>query len=399
MHIRRIFLAFILFLSTKGIAGSAHGGGETNDLNRCMWFQGERTIKYCLHVAPDFGTTERKVETAFLNAVGVWKKYISDLLTIPIMYKPAVIFQRASLCQGEQDLDLYFGVEPEKVKAEKKNYLTPVAFTKKEIYDIAHHWSKGYLWVAKGMSIPIDDERNTPKMGPDWTSFTRLQSILTHELGHLYGNDHISNTIMDDYVPKMVLNSPNESIESTPRMLEIDHGVHLYRDSPRNEVLQGKLDAYMIALPEQDAKTFLKFSGQEAVGHVKTSLQILDEGREPTLSLPRMTIYLVDGVGKKARIDLQLSKQMMPPSHTYTLGIAFRGVRIGTDGTPSKCYGNYLTGGTSLAKAKDAKGNLVNILISRNSGRRGPVAVTYEENLEFFPLFFQANNPLFYDER
>jgi len=127
-------------------------------------------------------------------------------------------------CDGTEDLTLYFGVENPDITARESRYNFPYGFAEvvEPILLPAHQkaWSKGLIWIA---SLP------------NWTNYENapLEIILLHEIGHLFGNSHIDNTIMadniKDTVSKMMTSAlPNSSrSQVNPLYLSIDKSVYL----------------------------------------------------------------------------------------------------------------------------------------------------------------------------
>lgn len=189
------------FAFAKG--GSSGSGG--NDLIPAgaldAWFTGDREIKYCVELAPKFGIDQTQANAEIEFAFATWRTYMNEKGVndrFPARAPVATIANRSKLvakCDGTQDLEFYLGVYNPKVSAERKKYFNADAFAKRESYDVANGWGKGFIWIAAAGTLTRDGE--LPNQYPDWKIYPELfKALVMHELGHVYGNGHIENTIM-----------------------------------------------------------------------------------------------------------------------------------------------------------------------------------------------------------
>jgi hypothetical protein len=94
-------------------------------------------------------------------------------------------------CDGREDLRFLLGSEDAEVIREKAHYERPSAISYRKGFDSAAGWSKGWIWFSSAGAV--DSMRGFP----NWRDDTTFRTILLHELGHVFGNIHVSGTIMD----------------------------------------------------------------------------------------------------------------------------------------------------------------------------------------------------------
>jgi hypothetical protein len=84
-----------------------------------------------------------------------------------------------------------FGTEDSQIQQEKTKYERPSAISFRQSFDSKSGWGKGWIWFS--MPSVVDPSQRFP----NWTDDTVFDSILLHEIGHVFGNPHVSGTIMD----------------------------------------------------------------------------------------------------------------------------------------------------------------------------------------------------------
>lgn len=185
--------------------GSA--GDNVPDEHLAAWFvAGHGPIRVCFEVAPDFGVTRAEARAALVEALRLWGKYFEPRR---IALEPRYAIDH---CSADTELAVYFGVESARVKAAKGQFYNPTAFVHREKFDRDIPRGKGFVWVAKQASI-----RAAPPF-PDWRRGGRLLAVLLHELGHVYGSDHVPGTIMAAEISELL-----DSAWSETELARIDH--------------------------------------------------------------------------------------------------------------------------------------------------------------------------------
>lgn len=134
---------------------------------------------------------EKSIEWAFEQ----WSTYMDTKQLVN--HKVARRVEKVTKCDGKVDLRVHLGTTDEVVEKLKKGYMNPIAFSEKTTYDEFKGRGKGVLWVTA--------PRKFGYTKLDWTDLTKFRAILLHEVGHVFGNSHISGTIMDDHLGYRVL--------------------------------------------------------------------------------------------------------------------------------------------------------------------------------------------------
>lgn len=190
-------LIFLSLMSPVSFAGNEMGNGTDNfsgDFG-AAWFIGEtKTIFYCLEIDSRFGRSATQIRS---DIQASWKKWL-DYTSAKKLYSsdetektkfPLVIAERS--CNGSEDLHFYFGIETPEVSQVKAQYQHPSAISQRVSYDSKLGWGKGWIWFSLSGVVDVNSKF------PDWSSDTVFQSILLHEVGHVFGNVHVAGTIMD----------------------------------------------------------------------------------------------------------------------------------------------------------------------------------------------------------
>jgi hypothetical protein len=199
-----ILLITAAFMSI-GISSNALSGHETGNGSDYFhmgdgsaWFLGaDRVIRYCLDLSPNFGVDEAKASAAVRTALGRWDNYIAQKRIYARSPRAAMLTtksQQLAKCDGSEDLKFSLG-------AQASDDLGPggsedpqrIASAVRVSYNTSENWGKGYIWMAARGSIHNGEVEPSY---PDWTRGQNLEGILMHELGHMYGSEHINSTIM-----------------------------------------------------------------------------------------------------------------------------------------------------------------------------------------------------------
>jgi hypothetical protein len=200
-------LVLLLLISFKAIAGDVvgNGGDYWNEYQKAAWFVGSEPIKYCLEISPDFGVSEGFIQNDLKEVFKTWRNYISkkgifftDSRGKPI--KLVTEFKKEN-CNENTELTFYFGTTNSEIEKEKKKYFNPVGFAVKKEYDLVSQRSKGYIWLAN----PAFSDPKLKKLS--WEKGFTLRGMLLHEVGHIFGNEHIDDTIMSSEIVAKILES------------------------------------------------------------------------------------------------------------------------------------------------------------------------------------------------
>jgi len=195
---KSILWVTLLFASSwNAHAGNEMGNGADHfegDYG-AAWFVGEdRTVVYCVEVDRNFGRSGEQVRADILSSWKKWLDYVSakklyDSGLPNTMKYPKILVEK--VCDGNEDLRFKFGTEDAEVKREKVKFERPTAFSHRVSFDQVSGWGKGWVWFS------LPGSANSSGSFPVWSDDVTFQSVLLHELGHVFGNLHISGTVMD----------------------------------------------------------------------------------------------------------------------------------------------------------------------------------------------------------
>lgn len=191
-------------LSGTGGGTDFGGGTETGTRTRfAHWFPQKRKIAVCLRRAENFAVKLPELEAQVQSAFQTWNQYLwnNDPELHELSVEPFLV-----PCSKATDVEFLFGVEDDRVRNSKRRYHDPFGMATAEK-------GKGIIWLAP---------QGTPTSpGPNWTRTGYLGAILLHEVGHLFGNEHVEGTIMAADL--------GESLEELPQtwLNRIDHSRQL----------------------------------------------------------------------------------------------------------------------------------------------------------------------------
>jgi hypothetical protein len=172
--------------------GESGGGGDYDPAAGHAWFLGPAaSVQYCIEIAPNFGASQNLIETNIAAALAKWQQFINQSGTY--YYQKRNLsnkFVKQTKCNGHEDLKFYMGVLNTETVSAKNKHVNPVGFAALKSYDSDRGWAKGFIWIAPANSV------NPSRSFPKWTREFQLQGILLHEIGHVYGANHMEGTIM-----------------------------------------------------------------------------------------------------------------------------------------------------------------------------------------------------------
>lgn len=272
------------------------------------WFLGEeKQIHYCVLVAPNFGVPEADIKIELNKAFQIWQDYIKNKqineaieneLTeglrphypqgLPVLLKKELHQLRLTTntvlknhCDGTEEIKFYFGIEDERIVQNLKNYFNPISFALKISNDDRHQPSQGLVWVMK----QGDDVQPPAYQFPNWKLKNRLLGVLLHEIGHIYGNGHIKNTIMEEatitnQIDLAAIPNPNQTDRIKwenyiqYKLSHIDHEITLFTPLLKKDlaIYEGRL-SFEQKLNDQSAQENFQFlTGHKAKGDPKALL-------------------------------------------------------------------------------------------------------------------------------
>lgn len=204
----KMFIALLLSYSALSFgAGGVNGGGSDHlpsDHGAAWFLEGipARTIKVCFQKDEvKFPVSDEAILESFNYAMNQWANYIAEKKVNdveqddeddlkPIFYQLVTKYEVIPKC-GKEDLAIYLGYSNKEIEEIRSKLFDPFALAHKISYDHEKGWARGFIWLRG-----VEDDTNEHPFIWDKNQFLNLKGILTHELGHVFGNDHRDGTIM-----------------------------------------------------------------------------------------------------------------------------------------------------------------------------------------------------------
>lgn len=201
--------------------GQDRGNGAEDNLPPHVggaWFVGpEKTVRYCIEVDKDFFRLDEQLlldssseaRTFFAirfaqirnsppkvvrEAIDKWVNWVNASGAYYYHKRRLATHFIEVPCQPGVDLKFYFGHETPEIESARREMRHPLAFAYETEVDYKLGWRKGYIWVSRAGSHPLDFPH---RFFPNWSEEDQLFAIVLHEIGHVFGVDHTEGTIMD----------------------------------------------------------------------------------------------------------------------------------------------------------------------------------------------------------
>ena len=276
-----VFLQISLLIFSFNAMGSGSTGGGDNlsrDSGAAWYYDTSKTIKICFSISPDFGLNEETIKKDVQSAFKMWDHYFLTkgiCSEFPDEQKFTTKIELLTQCNGKEDLTIYAGVTNDTVEAYKKNFHNPTAFVARTKLDLENLWAKGFIWLAKEKSVILDGITGIDF--PDWNIPGNLTAMLLHEIGHIYGNEHVEETIMMSDMAKLLM------YDNYFLKMRIDTFRELYRCNSCEKRYTGLID-------ESDkANTFLLFA--QISGHNLPNNSIISLRKEANSKNYILSLY------------------------------------------------------------------------------------------------------------
>ncbi|MGE3975631.1 MAG: hypothetical protein AB7F59_13980 [Bdellovibrionales bacterium] len=300
---------------TKNEGAIDSGGGELKKrASGSAWFVGaDKTIRYCVRVAPDFGMPEEQVGDLISRSFQQWSDYMANQHKV---YSFAIYLPRKHQevrCGEEHDVTFLMGINTETVEKAKKHYDVSAAFAVRTEYDLDKGWGKGLVWVSaeEELASAVGKEWKWPAnyKVSFWKEPRRVHGLILHEIGHIYGCGHMPGTIMREDIVRAAL-MEKSTVQSLPydpelyysRLTTIDDSRQLSFPYKPTQYLMGHLSiqSTLGVSVDQSAQHFELLVGRKPVGKMYVLYRQVGDSVFPTNEL-----LIKDQLGV-ARIPLQI---------------------------------------------------------------------------------------------
>lgn len=371
----------------------SHGGGtEQIPSTGTAWFLGrDKVIQTCVAVSPGFrmrtskdgldrSLSQGEAEALVRDAFSKWDVYLRERgLQAPDAwghngqspgspepfpgYATKLAFQSA--CGTTTDLRVYFGGNDPLVARVKRNYRNPYGVAGTIDDGESRFWQKGLIWLAEPGTV----DGYTPQWAPK-----NLSAVLTHEVGHAYGNSHVPGTVMrEDQGARWAVGSLSELPDYIDR---IDQERVLYRGTETHRLVTRADAAFQYRL----GFSFERLMGRKPVGRIVETLEVSKPKKSRWES---GALTLADDMGTKT-----FSIQYRSPLSCSTVG-------NGVFWTPSRNSEGRISGsfGTSsvtcmmVGTLKSQEGAEFPIAVSQDGDWRYDIRLTDVEDMRKNSLF------------
>lgn len=225
----KVLLTLLLMKSAAVFAVDRAGGGDVGGGTEAVesapaWFvepkdSTHQPISICILRSTRYPLSAIQLQQEIQWAFRQWSLYIADkaINERAFVLPTDILFQSA--CSPSTELRFYFGVEDDVVTELKKSHREPFGFAHTVPPNNDSHRKKGLVWIASHDTI----FGSSPFLACE---HRMLRALIFHEVGHIYGNDHVSGTIMSKYLRNWILASRPPQDPRYPRfcpdILKID---------------------------------------------------------------------------------------------------------------------------------------------------------------------------------
>lgn len=187
------YLLMFLFSQFALAGGFVGNGAEDFVAEEGSWFVAGGPVKWCLkdpeNTDLDYSTIHHEIERAFAK----WEEYVERKNPFR-KTAPGFKLQFSEICNGGEDITVYFGHDSPEISKEKAKYENPIAFVKRTSYDWITGRGKGFIWINSNPAF-------------SWRTYPNLLAITLHEIGHILGSEHVEGTIMDGRIKTALRNN------------------------------------------------------------------------------------------------------------------------------------------------------------------------------------------------
>jgi hypothetical protein len=176
-------------LTHEDSGGWSGNGGGPNRVQDNVWFLGEEPVRYCLRLGLQHPLSMTTAHAMIQRSFVAWQKFFQKYqigpgrVTDPRLQGlyPQMSLAFTPVSCPEAELEIYLGADNESIRLYREmNESDGPGLALRRSYDHRTHRHQGYIWIQNFTQDP-----------------RKVEHILLHELGHIFGMKHDSVFVMD----------------------------------------------------------------------------------------------------------------------------------------------------------------------------------------------------------
>lgn len=187
--------------------GWVGSGGDNFKEQINAWFVKNTTqVNYCIKIDQQNFSAVATAGESIKKSIQFWKKEFAgwnkSIVNTPGFYQLATQEFVETSCDGQEDITFLFGSAT--LNQEQRQFLGDVkrhiGITVRTSYDRETLKGKGFIFV--GSDLGQESFQNSAKIDPFWILPGKLDPVIIHELGHVFGLPHFSQGVMNEVFPE-----------------------------------------------------------------------------------------------------------------------------------------------------------------------------------------------------
>jgi hypothetical protein len=190
-------------LTVEDSGGWSGNGGGPNRVQDNVWYLGPEPVRYCVKVDSHYPLSFREAQSMMRRSLQAWQNFFQQYqIGVARTSDPALQALGMSLhfvevsCGNAPELEVHFGLENDTIRLYREmNESDGLGLAVRRSYDHQTHRHQGYIWLQNFTQDP-----------------RRMEHMLLHELGHVFGMKHDTVFVMDGrvalWLERMKANDP-----------------------------------------------------------------------------------------------------------------------------------------------------------------------------------------------